>query len=160
MRNEAAMAGKELTGRKVFIITASAFAVIIGVNLFMAYQAVGTFPGLETRNSYVASQRFEADRAAQQALGWNVAARIKGDTLIVDVLKDGAPVELAEIGGILGRPTHVADDQTPVFRRDSNGAYVADIGTLASGGWDLRLAATALDGTDYRRRIKLYIRKN
>ena len=49
-----------LTGRKVFFITAGAFAVIIGVNVTMAVLAVGTFPGLEVKNSYVASQSFDA----------------------------------------------------------------------------------------------------
>ena len=47
--------GKELTGRKVLAITVGFFAVIIAVNLFMAFKAVGTFPGLEVKNSYVAS---------------------------------------------------------------------------------------------------------
>ena len=36
----------ELTGKHVFAITASAFAVIIGVNVLLAVKAVSTFPGL------------------------------------------------------------------------------------------------------------------
>jgi FixH len=59
----------EITGPRVFAFTASAFAVIIGVNVFMAYQAISTFPGLEVKSSYVASQSFDAERAAQNALG-------------------------------------------------------------------------------------------
>ena len=43
----------EITGKYVFAITASAFAVIIGVNLVLAFKAVSTFPGLEVKNSYV-----------------------------------------------------------------------------------------------------------
>ena len=62
------MSTSEITGRKVFVFTASAFAIIIGVNFYMAFQAVGTFPGLETKNSYVASQKFDTDRAQQLAL--------------------------------------------------------------------------------------------
>lgn len=158
MTDATQMAEKQLTGRKVFIITVSAFAVVILVNVFMAVKAVSTFPGLETRNSYVASQTFNADRNAQLALDWNVAARFKGQMLVVDILKNGTPVDVAGIGGILGRPTHVGDDQTPAFTRDANGAYVADVGALAPGSWDLRLVAEAQDGTAYRRRIKLYIR--
>ena len=57
-------AEKQLTGRKVLLIMCSAFAVIIGVNLTLAFQAVATFPGLEVKNSYVASQSFDDDRAA------------------------------------------------------------------------------------------------
>ena len=37
----------EITGRQVFLVTAGAFAVIITVNVVMAWQAVSTFPGLE-----------------------------------------------------------------------------------------------------------------
>ncbi len=65
---------RELTGRKVFAITAAFFGVIIAVNLLLAYKAVSTFPGLEVQNSYVASQTWDAERAAQQALGWDLAA--------------------------------------------------------------------------------------
>jgi nitrogen fixation protein FixH len=54
----------EMTGRKVLAITVSAFGVIIAVNFLLAYKAVSTFPGLEVPNSYVASQTFDADRAA------------------------------------------------------------------------------------------------
>ena len=60
---------RELTGRHVLAITLAAFGVIIAVNMVMAVKAVSTFPGLETPNSYVASQRFDRDRAAQAALG-------------------------------------------------------------------------------------------
>ena len=62
----------EITGKHVLAITVSAFAVIIGVNVVMAWKAISTFPGLEVKNSYVASQTFDADRAAQQALGWTL----------------------------------------------------------------------------------------
>ena len=63
---------RELTGRHVLVITVSAFAVIIGVNLTLAYQAVATFPGLEVQNSYVAGQGFNDRKAAQEALGWTL----------------------------------------------------------------------------------------
>ncbi len=52
----------------------SAFAVIIAVNLVLAFKAVRTFPGLEVENSYVASQTFDAERTAQEALGLDAEA--------------------------------------------------------------------------------------
>ena len=55
---------RELTGRHVLAITLAAFGVIIAVNMVMAVKAVSTFPGLETPNSYVASQEFDRDRQA------------------------------------------------------------------------------------------------
>jgi nitrogen fixation protein FixH len=66
---------RELTGGKVLAIFVGAFGVIIAVNLFMAYSALSTFPGLEVQNSYVASQGFNARLAKQRALGWDVASR-------------------------------------------------------------------------------------
>ena len=68
--------GKErkLTGKHVLMIFAGAFGVIISVNLVLAYSAIKTFPGLEVKNSYVASQTFNERKAAQEALGWNVSA--------------------------------------------------------------------------------------
>ena len=63
-----------LKGRHVAMIFGGAFTVIIGVNVALAVNAVRTFPGLETKNSYVASQTFDDRRAAQEALGWTVAA--------------------------------------------------------------------------------------
>ena len=64
------MAEREITGRHVLLGMVGAFGVIITVNVVMAWQAVSTFPGLEVKNSYVASQTFDAERKAQLALGW------------------------------------------------------------------------------------------
>lgn len=150
--------GKPLTGRTVLIIAVSAFAVIIGVNVFMAYMAVGTFPGLEVKNSYVASQSFDDDRAAQEALGWEVSARIDGEQLIVDITgPDGEAVEVGEIGGILGRATHVLDDQTPEFSQTSTGSYAAPVGVLDFGNWEYRMKAVARDGTRFKQLLNIYI---
>ncbi|MFN7052645.1 MAG: FixH family protein, partial [Gemmobacter sp.] len=62
----------QITGRQVFAFTAGAFGIIIAVNVLMAYKAVSTFPGLEVKNSYVASQNFDTERRAQEALGWDM----------------------------------------------------------------------------------------
>ncbi len=148
---------KPFTGRKMFIITASAFGVIITVNLIMAFLAVGTFPGLETRNSYVASQKFDADRAAQLALGWDVKASVEGSELILSITdQHGQPVDPATLTGTLGRATHVGDDLTPVFTFNGTD-HVAPV-DLAPGNWNLRMAATAADGTEFRQRVVIYVR--
>ncbi len=148
--------GKEFTGRKMLVLTVSAFAVIIAVNLVLAWQAVSTFPGLEVRNSYVASQSFDRERAAQQALGWEVSAAIEGERLVLSILgPDAAPVRVREIGGTLGRATSVRDDRILAFSFDGS-AYVAPV-DLASGYWHLRLKAVAPDGTAFRQRIRLYV---
>jgi nitrogen fixation protein FixH len=146
----------EITGRTVFAITASFFAVIIGVNLVLAWQAVATFPGLEVKNSYVASQTFDAERTAQEALGWKVAVEESGGVLLLSITdREGRPVQPAEMTATVGRTTHVADDVTPAFAFTGTGyRATADLGP---GRWDLRLEARAADGTLFRQRLPVHV---
>jgi len=154
------MAPREMapfTGRKVFIFTASAFAIIIGVNLLMAYSAVSTFPGLETKNSYVASQTFDKNRTAQEALGWTIDASVHDNELTLSIT-DGAgqPVQAAEISATFGRATSVRDDQSPEFRFE-DGLYKATVQN-APGNWNLRMVAKAENGIEFRQRVIVHIR--
>jgi nitrogen fixation protein FixH len=143
--------GKPLTGRKVAAMFCGAFSIIIAVNLTLAYQAVATFPGLEVENSYVASQNFDADRAAQEALNWDVAAVVSAGELRLLIMRDGAPVAPKIISAVLGRATNVAQDQTPNLRFDGS-AFTAPV-DLAAGNWNLRLVAEADNGVRFKQRI-------
>jgi nitrogen fixation protein FixH len=150
--------GKELTGRKVFFMFAGAFAVIISVNVFMAYSAVGTFPGLVVKNSYVASQSFDDERAAQEALGWDVTAQIENSSLKLDILgPNGQAAPVQNLNATLGRATQRQDDQDLTFTQGLDGVHVASVGELAPGKWELRLLATAANGVPFRQRISLYV---
>ena len=149
--------GKEFTGRKMLIVTVGFFLVVIGVNFFGAYKAGSTFPGLEVRNGYVASQQFDRLKAAQLALGWDVAAQLESDQLRLDIIgPDGAPVIPASMEATLGRSTERRQDQNLVFERDASGAFLADTGELDFGVWILWLKATAEDGTLFQQRISLF----
>lgn len=153
------MSGKELTGRKVLIITVSAFAVVIGVNLVLAFQAISTFPGLEVDNSYVASQEFDERREAQDALGWSVAADYDPEArrFFVRVTDAwGAPARVDAIAVTIGRATSRRDDRSPDLRYD-DGAFHAPV-ELTPGYWTVRLEARATDGTPFRQRLELYVR--
>jgi nitrogen fixation protein FixH len=144
----------ELTGRKTFAIFATGFGIIIAVNLTLAWNAVQTFPGLETANSYVASQTFDAERAAQQALGWTAIAHLTDTALTLDLQdRDGTPVSDVIIAATLGRATNVAQDVTPAFEFDGS-TWSASV-DIPPGNWDLRMTATAPDGTLFRKRLKL-----
>ena len=57
---------RTLTGWHAAAIFGSFFGVIITVNLALAYSAVHTFPGLEVKNSYVASQEFDRRRTQRR----------------------------------------------------------------------------------------------
>ncbi len=153
------MMQRELTGRHVLAITVSAFAVIIGVNLIMAWQAVATFPGIEVRNGYVASQSFEAERQAQSALGWVAETRLTGGRLTVAIIgPDGTPAEVASLNAVLGRATSTVDDLTPAFTRTAPATFEADV-PLTRGQWVLHIAALAKDGTPFRQRVSVSVRE-
>ena len=147
----------ELTGAKVFAITASAFGLIIAVNVFMAYKAVSTFPGLEVADSYVASQAFDTERNAQKALGWTLEHGYADGRLTL-AFRDtaGAPVEAQALTALVGRTTEAAQDVTPVFTY-ANGVFAAPV-ALAPGKWMILLEAKAADGTRYHQRLDLLVK--
>lgn len=150
------MAERQITGRHVFFGFAAAFGVIIAVNLVLAWQAVATFPGLEVKNSYVASQEFDVRKAAQEGLGWTVRADHVGGLLVLRITDaDGVPVRAAKLDAVLGRATHVAEDSRPDFQFDGM-AYVAPV-ALADGNWNIRMTAIAEDGTEFQQRVVLHV---
>lgn len=142
-----------LTGRKLFAIFATGFGIIIAVNMTLAVNAVRTFPGLETRNSYVASQHFNEERAMQRALGWTAQAQLTGEGVVLD-LRDatGLPLGDASLSGVLGRATNVSEDIQPDWTFD--GTHWRATTALAPGNWDLRLVVTRGEDS-FRRRLKL-----
>lgn len=146
----------EITGRHVFAITTTAFAVIIGVNALLAYKAVSTFPGLEVENSYVASQSFDARKAAQKALGWSMTRGYdRGRMTLAFTGPDGVPVQVGNLKVLVGRPTEARDDTLPVFALDGD-LYAADL-VLGKGKWMVKVTATAKDGTVFEQRADLFV---
>ena len=53
----------QITGLMVLGFMIAFFAIIVGVNVFMAHAAISTFGGVETASSYQAGQMFERDVA-------------------------------------------------------------------------------------------------
>lgn len=150
------MAQREFTGKHAAALFVGAFAVIIGVNLALAWNAVRTFPGLEVSNSYVASQQFNRRLAAQQALGWSVYADARDGQVYLSITDEhGAPVEVAKLSAIVGRATQIKDDIEPAFEFDGT-SYVAPI-VLADGNWNIRMVARAANGTEFTQRVILHV---
>lgn len=148
---------RPLTGWHVLAIFVGCFSVIIAVNLTLAFQAVSTFPGLVTKNSYIASQNFDADRTAQDALGWRLETTLTNDTLTLAITDAaGTPVEPKVIKATLGRATHVSEDITPDLQW--NGHALTAATAVQSGYWTLWLELEAGDGTPFRRRIPLDVK--
>lgn len=148
---------REITGKHVLFGFLGAFGVIIAVNMFMAYSAIRTFPGLVVKNSYIASQQFNERKAAQEALGWQVSARQEAGALFLAINDaEGRPVQPAKLEALLGRATHVKDDQVLELRH--NGKEFVAPAKLARGNWNIRMKAEAKDGTEFLQRLILYVK--
>lgn len=140
------------TGRSMLIFSVGMFGVIIMVNVMMAYSALSTFPGLEVKNSYVASQTFDRDRLKQEALGWTATPDYERGMLSV-VIRDaeGRPAPVQSLEVVIGRPTHVREDQTPQMTYEG-GVFRVPL-QLGAGAWIIHLTATSADGTVFRQRL-------
>jgi nitrogen fixation protein FixH len=146
-----------LKGWHVLTGFVSAFAVIISVNVFMATSAVRTFPGLEVKNSYVASQEFDRRRAQQEALGWTVFADWTGGMVHLSITDADGPVRVKDLHAVVGRATQVADDVEPVFAFNGQ-TYEAPL-DLGPGNWNIRMTAVAEDGTEFVQRVILHVKR-
>jgi nitrogen fixation protein FixH len=150
----AATASREFTGRHMLASVVGFFAVIIGVNLTMAYFANATWSGLVVANGYVASQSFDKDLArvrAQEAMGWTVTVDHDHDGVGVTFLdRMGRPLAGMAVTGMLRRPTTDRQDQALVFGDAGAGRYRASAG-LHKGVWDLEVDAASADGTAWHK---------
>ncbi len=149
----------KLTGGRVFGLVALFFGVIIGANLMLANRAVSTFPGLEVKNSYVASQKFDADRTAQIDLGWALSPEYDAaakELRLKFTDKSGYPAEVTGLSVLVGRATEARDDSRPEFIREA-GVFVAPL-ELPAGKWMLQIEAFSADGTPFRQRIDLLVK--
>ncbi|GAB5447844.1 FixH family protein [Gymnodinialimonas sp.] len=148
---------RKLNGYHILGIFGGCFAVIVSVNLFMAFQAVSTFPGLEVSSSYADSQTFDVRRHAQEALGWEASVEATRTELTLTLVDEaGRPVYPAELSALLTRPTTRANDQMLELTRGPNGTLVAPA-DLDVGRWRLRMIGVSRDGTDYRHNITFTI---
>lgn len=151
---------RPFTGWHMLALTLSFFGVIIAVNIGLAYKAISTFPGLEVDDSYVASQTFDQEKAAQEALHWHLKQgydHTRHELRLDFTDQAGKPVTLADLDVLIGRPTEAAQDQHPVMQQGADGAYVA-ASVLPLGKWMLQIVAHAQDGTLYQARTFFYVR--
>lgn len=149
---------RELKGHHVALIFGSCFAIIIGVNLVLAIQAIRTFPGLEVKNSYVASQTFDHDKAAQDALGWQVGVSVQDGVLRLGIGDAAGPVKARITEAKLGRSSFAGDDRL-LDMQQGDGFYFAEVPGLAAGSWRFWLTAEAADGTIFRQSHDLWVPK-
>ena len=143
----------EFTGRHMVMVMLAFFGVIIAVNLTMATLANTTWSGLIVKNSYVASQHFNAQAQtarAQIALGWTGTMGYAAGTfryILVDAA--GTPVPVAASEAFFRRPADDRHDQTIAMSPSGPGALAGTV-ELKDGVWIFEIAAAAGLETPYR----------
>ncbi|NOX40395.1 MAG: FixH family protein [Alphaproteobacteria bacterium] len=150
------MAAKPLTGRKFLIIILSFFGVMIAANLTLIYSAIRTFPGLEIKNTYDASQTFDKERRAQARLGWKLETAFDGTSVSLKIRdRQGRSPALQSLIATVGRATFDRADVILDFAQTQS-PYLAPI-SLLKGKWELRIKAIAADGTPFRQRLPIWV---
>ncbi len=151
---------RPFTGKHMLAIMVSFFAVIIGVNLLMAYFANATWSGLVVANGYVASQSFDEDLAksrAQAALGWTITLEHQPDRVSITIRdKAGMPIDGLAVTADLERTVTDAQDQKLTMQGEGNGVYAA-AATVTPGVWELEFDAKGSGAVDnYRKIIRFF----
>ncbi|OXT01721.1 hypothetical protein B7H23_01810 [Notoacmeibacter marinus] len=142
--------GGPFTGRHMLMVMIAFFGVVISVNLTLAFLASKSWTGLVVKNSYVASQNFEKERAlqaAQIARGWKIGANVDDGFLTVTLKDgDGKAVERATVTAALTGVMYDRDDQIVELPPLSSGGYGRQV-KLHAGEWVAKLAVDA-EGTE------------
>ena len=157
---------REVTGSMMFALMVGFFAVIIGVNAFMAHEALSTFGGLETDSSYKAGQMFEHDVAmaeAQDARHWQVDAKVAsavdGDAVLDIAARDasGAPLTGMTATAVFARPTNQRLDRTVSVNEDAPGHFHGSA-DISAGQWDLIIELSRQGERVFRSKNRIVIR--
>jgi nitrogen fixation protein FixH len=156
----------QITGLIVLGFMIAFFAIIVGVNVFMAHAAISTFGGVETASSDHAGQMFERDVAmakAQDAQHWRVDAKLTraadGTTLIDITAHDGAgaPVSGVAASAQFARPTNRRLDRTIMVGQTGPGHFVGNT-DLAAGQWDLVIELSRQDERLFRSKNRVVLK--
>ncbi len=147
------------TGKHMLACMIAFFGVIIAVNVTMATFASSSWTGLVVKNSYVASQKFNAELAgakAQTELGWSSNVTYQNQHLSFSLLdRDGERLSPQVVTLSIGRPAFEQQDQQIQLIADPSGSYGSRI-ALEDGTWMLRFDASAAEQT-YRRDLRLFV---
>jgi|ETNmetMinimDraft_4_1059912.scaffolds.fasta_scaffold51443_2 nitrogen fixation protein FixH len=145
-----------LTGKHVLIGTSCGFALIISVNLVLAYFAVTTFPGLETTNSYLTSKQFNTIEKKQRELGWKTNIHYADEKITLVILdKNNNFIFPKNLNIRLGKATTDREDTSliPIKSQDS---FIINH-KLIPGNWLVFIEAVNHEQTIYKQRINLIV---
>jgi len=150
------------TGWHMLIITVSFFAVVFGMNFFMAMSALNSWTGLVVKNTYVASQEYNGKQATtrtQHDLGWNSSIEHENGNLIFSLRdKDNNPISAEQVSLKVHRVVGVDGELNLTLTRQPNGEYSAPA-PLASGVWNVTILASLSDGTMFEHYYQIKLEK-
>ncbi len=148
------------TGMHMLVCMVAFFGVIIAVNVTMATFASSSWTGLVVKNSYVASQKFNAELAVakvQAKLGWTSNVTYQNQQLKFSLLdRDGLRLTPEVVNVSLGRPAFEQQDRQIQLQVGKSGAYGTRI-ELEDGMWMLRFDASTSEQS-YRRDLRLFVK--
>lgn len=147
------------TGKHMAAIMLTFFGIIIAVNFGMAYMASHSWTGLVVKNSYVASQKFNAKLDAaksQKQAGWNSKISYQSGVMHISLKGiDGNMLVLENAKLEFGRPAFEQQDQS-ISLRSTKGGMLEAIIKLKPGEWYLRILGS-IDTIPYRRDARLLV---
>ncbi len=152
--------GFTIKGWHVLVVMVAFFGIIFAVNAFFITTALNTFPGEETRRSYVQGLEYNRvieAREAQAELGWTASANLTPERALIEVLDgEGNPVTGLRLVGTLQHPADMSQDRQLVFAEIRDGVYAAGTDSLPDGRWTL--AARAEGDTPFELETQLWHR--
>lgn len=156
---------RPITGRFVLIAFIAFFGTIALVNGIMMTLAYRTMPGLDVRNGYDASQRYNGEIAAmrdQAARGWkaDMTLKLTGQTAPVAIeLRDASGTAMTGLG-LSARLSHPADrkvDQLVDLTETGPGRYEATFQNVNRGTWDVVIEARRGNERLYTTRNRMFL---
>ncbi|HSG94870.1 MAG TPA: FixH family protein [Afifellaceae bacterium] len=148
-----------LTGRHVFAIVCLFFGTVFAVNFALAIFATGTFPGLVVKNSYVASQKYNAllaEGRAQEKAGYKAQLTAKAGVLRFHLADaSGTALRQLAVSAHAGRPASGREDRA-LDLLETGKFYQADT-ALPAGRWIVDVEARDGETLIYRQSLPVWI---
>lgn len=158
-------APRKITGRFVLVAFILFFGTIGAVNGVMMTLAFQTMPGLDVRNGYDASQRYNGEISAmrdQATRGWaaDVGLILRGTDAPVSVMladAGGQPVNGLELSARLSHPADRKIDHEIKLVQAPDGSYRGNFANVTRGAWDISVDARRGDTRVYTSRSRVFL---
>ncbi len=156
---------KKFTGKKVLMWFVGFFLVVFAANGIMAYIALGTWGGLETKDAYRKGITYNDVIAAaeeQKKSGWVISLvhspkSMQGDRIGVTISwpkMDAAPTK---VKAQVGRAVTDAYDQEITLIKSADNLYTAPIALPNAGQWNVTILVKRQEGPIYQLKDKFFI---